>query len=202
VPVALKDLYLTHGTPTSAGSRVLRKHDPGVDAAVWTRLIDAGAGLLGKTTTHEFAYGTASAPTRNPWDLSRTPGGSSGGSAAALAAGMAPIATGTDTGGSLRIPAAACGISTLRAAHGRISTYGVLPLNPSLDVAGPMARRMLDVALLMGILAGYDERDPHSRNEPVPDYPTMGPPNLVGVRIGIPLLECASDPYRPGCGTR
>jgi hypothetical protein len=109
VPVALKDLYLTAGVPTTASSRVLEGHDPGVDAAVWERLRDAGAGLLGKTTLHEFAYGTGSHPTRNPWDLTRTPGGSSGGSGAALAARTVPVATGSDTGGSLRIPAAACG---------------------------------------------------------------------------------------------
>jgi aspartyl-tRNA(Asn)/glutamyl-tRNA(Gln) amidotransferase subunit A len=187
VPIALKDLYLTRGTPTEAGSRVLQGHDPGVDAAVWERFSAAGAGLIGKTTTHEFAYGTASAPTRNPWNRSRTPGGSSGGSAAALAAGMVPIAAGTDTGGSLRIPAAACGISTLRPAHGRVSTYGVLPLNPSLDVAGPMAARMRDVALLMRILAGYDERDAYSRAESVPEYSTGVPSDLTGVRIGLPV---------------
>lgn len=186
VPVAVKDLYLTRGTPTTAGSRVLAGHDPGVDAAVWERLAGAGAGMLGKTTTHEFAYGTASSPTRNPWDLSRTPGGSSGGSAAALAARMAPVATGSDTGGSLRIPAAACGVSALRPAHGRISTYGVLPLSPSLDVTGPLARRLLDVAFLLRMLAGYDARDPLSRNDPVPDYPRTAPEDLAGVRIGLP----------------
>jgi aspartyl-tRNA(Asn)/glutamyl-tRNA(Gln) amidotransferase subunit A len=187
VPVALKDLYLTRGTPTTASSRVLAGYDPGVDAAVWERLSAAGAGLLGKTTTHEFAYGTDSRPTRNPWDLTRTPGGSSGGSAAALAARMVPVATGSDTGGSLRIPAAACGISALRAAHGRVSAYGVLPLGPSLDVVGPMARRLLDVALLLRLLAGYDARDPYSRNEVVPLYPLAPPRDLTGVRVGLPL---------------
>lgn len=187
VPVALKDLYLTRGTATTASSRVLAGHDPGVDAAVWERLSAAGAGLLGKTTTHEFAYGTDSRPTRNPWDTRRTPGGSSGGSGAALAARMVPIATGTDTGGSLRIPAAACGVSALRAAHGRISAYGVLPLAPTLDAVGPMARRMLDVALLLRLLAGYDPRDPYSRGEPVPDYPRTAPRDLTGVRVGLPL---------------
>ena len=130
VPVALKDLYLTRGVPTTASSRVLDGHDPGVDATVWARLRDAGAGLLGKTTLHEFAYGTGSHPTRNPWDLTRTPGGSSGGSAAALAARFVPVATGTDTGGSLRIPAAACGVSSLRPTFGRASAAGVLPLAP------------------------------------------------------------------------
>ena len=184
VPVALKDLYLTAGVPTTASSRVLEGHDPGVDAAVWERLRDAGAGLVGKTTLHEFAYGTGSHPTRNPWDLSRTPGGSSGGSGAALAARMVPVATGSDTGGSLRIPAAACGVSSLRPTQGRVSTYGALPLSRSLDTAGPMARRMRDVSLLLRLLAGPDPRDPGSLHEPVPDYPDLPPEDLRGVRIG------------------
>ena len=184
VPVALKDLYLTRGVPTTASSRVLEGHDPGVDAAVWTRLREAGAGLLGKTTLHEFAYGTGSHPTRNPWDLARTPGGSSGGSAAALAARMVPVATGTDTGGSLRIPAAACGVTSLRPTSGRVSTYGVLPLSRSLDTAGPMARRMRDVSLLLRLLAGHDPRDPGSLDEPVPAYPDGPRQDLRGVRVG------------------
>ena len=145
----------------------------------------AGAGLLGKTTLHEFAYGTGSHPTRNPWDLARTPGGSSGGSAAALAARMVPIATGTDTGGSLRIPAAACGVASLRPTSGRVSTYGVLPLSHSLDTAGPMARRLRDVSLLLGLLAGHDPRDPGSLDAPVPAYPDGGRDDLRGVRIGL-----------------
>ncbi len=186
VPVAVKDLYLTRGVPTTGSSRVLEGYDPGVDAEVWVRLRDAGAGLLGKTTLHEFAYGTGSHPTRNPWDLSRTPGGSSGGSGAALAARMVPVATGSDTGGSLRIPAAACGLSSLRATAGRVSAYGALPLSHSLDATGPMARRMRDVSLLLRLLAGYDPRDPHSLDEPVPDYPDEGPQDLRGVRIGLP----------------
>ncbi|MCW2615477.1 MAG: glutamyl-tRNA(Gln) amidotransferase subunit [Frankiales bacterium] len=186
VPVAVKDLYLTAGTPTTASSRVLEGHDPGLDAEVWTRLQRAGAGLLGKTTMHEFAYGTGSIPTRNPWGLDRTPGGSSGGSGAALAARMAPVATGTDTGGSLRIPAGACGLSSLRPAQGRVSTYGVVPLSPSLDTAGPMARRMLDVSLLLRLLAGHDPRDPGSLDAPVPAYPQQAPRDLAGVRIGVP----------------
>ena len=185
VPVALKDLYLTRGVPTTASSKVLAGHDPGVDAAVWARLRDAGAGLLGKTTLHEFAYGTGSHPTRNPWDLARTPGGSSGGSGAALAARMVPVATGTDTGGSLRIPAAACGVTSLRPAHGRVSAYGVLPLSRSLDTAGPMARRMRDVSWLLRLLAGHDPRDPGSRDEPVPDYPDAAREDLRGVRLGL-----------------
>lgn len=187
VPVAVKDVFLTRGVRTTAGSRVLAEFVPDEDAAVWQRLSEAGAGLLGKTTTHEFGYGTASPPTRNPWDLGRTPGGSSGGSAAALASRMTPVATGTDTGGSLRIPAAACGISTLRAAKGRVSRYGAIPLSPSFDVAGPLARRMLDVAVLMRVLSGYDARDPGSCDDEIPVYPRIVPGDLRGTRIGRPI---------------
>ena len=185
IPVAVKDLFLTAGVPTTASSRVLVGYDPGIDSEVWARLRDAGAGLLGKTVLHEFAYGTGSVPTRNPWDLSRTPGGSSGGSGAALAARMAPMATGSDTGGSLRIPAAACGVSSLRPTQGRVSTYGVLPLARSFDTTGPMARRMLDVSLLLRLLAGHDPRDPGSLDAPVPGYPTSVREDLSAVRIGI-----------------
>jgi len=192
VPVAVKDLFCTRGVPTTAGSRVLAGHDPGVDATAWARLRDAGAGLLGKTTLHEFAYGTGSHPTRNPWDLTRTPGGSSGGSAAALAARMVPVALGSDTGGSLRIPAAACGLSSLRPTSGRVSAYGAYPLSRSLDATGPMARRMRDVSLLLRLLAGHDPRDPGSLAEPVPDYPET-PADLRGVRIGLPASTFWAD---------
>jgi aspartyl-tRNA(Asn)/glutamyl-tRNA(Gln) amidotransferase subunit A len=187
VPVVLKDVFLTKGVLTTAGSRILAKYVPTEDSAVWERLQRAGAGLLGKSTTHEFAYGTASPPTANPWDVRRTPGGSSGGSAAALAGRMTPIATGTDTGGSLRIPASACGVSTLRSARGRVSRFGVIPLSPSFDVAGPMARRMADIAVLLDVLAGYDRRDPGSLDQPVPSYSTQPPTSVHGVRIGLPL---------------
>jgi aspartyl-tRNA(Asn)/glutamyl-tRNA(Gln) amidotransferase subunit A len=187
VPVAVKDVFLTKGVLTTAGSQILANYVPAEDAAVWERLAAAGAGMLGKTTTHEFAYGTASSPTTNPWDVRRTPGGSSGGSAAALAARMVPIATGTDTGGSLRIPAAACGVSTLRSVRGRISRYGVIPLSPSFDVAGPMARRMLDISLVMRVLAGHDPRDPATLDVPCPAYPLEPPHDLTGTRIGLPI---------------
>jgi len=187
VPVAVKDVFLTRGVLTTAGSRILAEFVPEEDAAVWQRLAAAGAGLLGKTTTHEFAYGTASPPTRNPWNINRTPGGSSGGSAAALASRMVPVATGTDTAGSLRIPAAACGVCTLRGANGRVSRFGTIPLSPSFDVAGPLARRMLDVSVLMQTLAGYDARDPGSRDDAVPRYPTAPSADLSGTRIGLPI---------------
>lgn len=193
IPTAVKDLFLSGDVPTSAGSHVPVGGDPSIEAAVCERLRSAGAGLLGKTTTHEFGYGTASGPTRNPWDTSRSPGGSSGGSAAAVAAGMVPAAIGSDTWGSLRVPAAACGVSTLRPTHGRVSTHGLLPLNPSMDVAGPIARRMADVALLIQVLAGYDVRDPLSHPGQVPTYETTTPEDLPGVRIGLPTDLLWSD---------
>jgi aspartyl-tRNA(Asn)/glutamyl-tRNA(Gln) amidotransferase subunit A len=186
VPVGLKDLYYTAGVATTAGSRVLADFVPDTDAAVWERLREAGAGLAGKTNTHEFAYGTSSPPTRNPWDPTRNPGGSSGGSGAALAARMLPVATGSDTGGSLRIPAAVNGICSLRATYGRVSRAGVVTLAWSLDTTGAMARRVLDVSLLFGLLAGHDPRDPTTLDLPVPELPQGPPKDLRGVRIGIP----------------
>lgn len=193
IPIALKDLFLSGDVPTSAGSRVTIDADTTVEAAVWERLRAAGAGLLGKTTTHEFGYGTASVPTRNPWDVVRSPGGSSGGSAAAVAARMVPAAIGSDTWGSLRVPAAACGISTLRGTHGRVSMHGLLPLNPSIDFAGPLARRMTDVAMLMQFLASHDVRDLHSRPDPAPSYAMAAPEDIRGVRIGLPTGRLWSD---------
>lgn len=186
VPVGLKDLYYTAGIRTTAGSRVLADFVPDTDATVWERLRGAGAGLAGKLNTHEFAYGTSSPPTRNPWDPTRNPGGSSGGSGAALAARMLPVATGSDTGGSLRIPAAVNGVCALRATYGRVSRAGVVTLAWSLDATGAMARRMLDVALLFGLLAGHDPRDPTSLDLPVPELPHGPPEDLRGVRVGVP----------------
>ena len=187
VPIGLKDLYYTKGVPTTASSRVLADFVPAFDATAWARLRDAGAVLLGKLNTHEFAIGTSSPPTTNPWDTTRNPGGSSGGSAAALAARMVPIALGTDTGASIRLPAAVCGVSGLKPTYGRCSRHGVIPLAWSLDCPGPMARRMVDVALLLGIMAGADPADPTTLAAAVGPYPA-GPPagGLGGVRIGIP----------------
>src|SRR5262249_7544614 len=159
IPLALKDLVATQGIRTTAGSRVLAEHIPDYDAAVAEKLSNAGAVLLGKTNTHEFAYGTFSPPTANPWDLTRVPGGSSGGSAAALAARMCTIATGTDTGGSIRIPAACCGVTGLKPTYGLVSCFGIIPLSWSLDHAGPLARTVEECALMLDILAGHDPRD-------------------------------------------
>lgn len=186
VPVGLKDLYYTKGIPTTAGSRALADFVPPFDATAWTRLAAAGAVLMGKLNTHEFALGTSSPPTTNPWDTTRNPGGSSGGSAAALAARMLPVALGTDTGASVRVPAAVCGVAGIKPTYGRCSRHGVISLAWSLDCPGPMARRILDVALLLGIMAGADPADPTTLAADVGPYPTGVPDSLAGTRIGVP----------------
>ena len=186
VPLGLKDLYYTKGIRTTASSRVLADFVPTFDATVWTRLAEAGAVLMGKLNTHEFAIGTSSPPTTNPWDTSRNPGGSSGGSAAALAARMLPVALGTDTGASIRLPAAVCGVAGIKPTYGRCSRHGVISLAWSLDCPGPMARRILDVALLLGVMAGADPADPTTLAEPAGPYPAGVPDSLAGTRIGVP----------------
>ena len=150
IPLALKDLVATRGIRTTAGSQVLADYIPDEDAAVAERLAAAGVMLVGKTNTHEFAYGTFTRPTANPWDLERIPGGSSGGSAAALAARMCSLAIGTDTGGSIRIPAACCGVTGLKPTYGLVSAYGIIPLSWSLDHPGPLARSVEDCAAAAG----------------------------------------------------
>jgi aspartyl-tRNA(Asn)/glutamyl-tRNA(Gln) amidotransferase subunit A len=182
VPVALKDLVETAGIRTTAGSRILADHVPGQDAEVASRLRDAGTVLLGKTSTHEYAYGGTTnnphyGPTRNPWDLGRIPGGSSGGSAAAVVARTAPGAVGTDTCGSVRIPAALCGCVGLKPTRGAVSLRGVLPLAPSLDHVGPLTRTVQDAALLFEALSG--------RSETVPAVSAEGA-GLRGVTVGVP----------------
>ncbi len=194
IPLALKDLLATRGTRTTAGSQALADYVPGEDAAVVERLTTAGVALLGKTNTHEFAYGTFTRPTANPWDLERIPGGSSGGSAAAVAARMCSLAIGTDTGGSIRIPAACCGVTGLKPTYGLVSAYGIISLSWSLDHAGPLARSVEDCAVLLDALAGYDPRDPASLPNPATKiayaealWPrsAKGTP-LVGLRLGAP----------------
>ncbi len=162
IPLALKDLVLTRGIKTTASSAVLADYMPDHDAAIVERLQAAGMVLVGKTNTHEFAYGTFTPPTGNPWNLGCVPGGSSGGSAAALAARMCLLASGTDTGGSIRIPAACCGVTGLKPTYGLVSCYGIIPLSWSLDHAGPLARSVEECALLLDALVGYDARDPAS----------------------------------------
>ena len=165
IPVGVKDNYWTSDFPTTACSNVLRGKPVGTDATAVANLRDAGAVIIGKTNMHEWAYGatnhvSAYGPTRNPWNTDHITGGSSGGSGAALAAQMVPAALGSDTGGSVRIPAAACGVCGLKPTYGRISRYGVLPLSWSLDVAGPMARSARDLRILFEVLVGEDPRDP------------------------------------------
>jgi len=192
LPIALKDLIATRGVLTTAGSRVLDDWIPDADAAVVTRLTQAGAIALCKTNTHEFAFGTYTPPTRNPWNTERIPGGSSGGSAAALAVGDCPGALGTDTGGSIRIPAACCGVSGLKPTYGLVSRTGIVPLSWSLDVVGPMARTVADCALLLDVLAGYDATDPDSVDVPLLNYTaalsaTRTPEDAMrGARVGVP----------------
>lgn len=185
IPIGLKDLYYTAGIRTTAGSRVLEDFVPESDATIWRRLRDAGAGLLGKTNTHEFAYGTNTPPTRNPWNTDLNPGGSSGGSGAALAARMLPFATGSDTGGSLRLPAAVNGISALRPTYGTVSRHGIVALAWSMDIAGGMARRMADVAYVHGIIAGPDPADPTTLDTSIGEI-DLEPRSLADVRIGVP----------------
>lgn len=193
IPIALKDLIATAGIRTTGGSRVLANHVPDHDATVVTRLRAAGAISLGKSQTHEFAFGPTTnnphyGPCRNPWAPDRVSGGSSGGSGAAVAAGVAFMGMGTDTGGSIRIPAAACGIVGLKPTYGRVSRSGILPLSWSLDHAGPLTRSVADAALTLQVLAGPDPLDHTAAHAPIPDYlaaAEAGRAGLQGLRIGV-----------------
>ena len=171
IPLGHKDLYDVKGVRTTAGSKVRADAPPAKrDAAAVARLRRAGAIVLGKSNTHEFAYGVWTPPTSNPWDFTRVPGGSSGGSGAALASGMCLGATGSDTGGSIRIPSSLCGTVGIKPTFGRVSKAGLIPLAWSLDHAGPMARSVEDCALLLNAMAGHDPRDPTTARVPVPDF--------------------------------
>ena len=191
VPVAYKDLYATRGVRTTAGSALLADWVPDHDATCVARLARAGVVVLGKLITHEFAFGIQFPghrfpPARNPWNLDHIPGGSSSGSGAALAAGLVAGSLGSDTGGSIRGPAALCGIVGLKPTYGRTSRAGVVTLSWTLDHTGPMARTVEDVALLLGALAGHDPADPASSRAPVADYTAgLGQP-IRGLRIGVP----------------
>ncbi|HEX7055039.1 MAG TPA: Asp-tRNA(Asn)/Glu-tRNA(Gln) amidotransferase subunit GatA [Burkholderiales bacterium] len=191
IPVAHKDILCTTGLRTTCGSRMLANYTSPYDAHVIERFAAAGAVLLGKCNMDEFAMGSSSetsyfGPVRNPWDPARVPGGSSGGSAAAVAARMAPAATGTDTGGSIRQPAAYCGVSGLKPTYGRVSRYGLVAFASSLDQAGPIAKSAADLALLMNVMAGFDERDSTSLERPAEDYGRALQLELKGLRIGLP----------------
>jgi aspartyl-tRNA(Asn)/glutamyl-tRNA(Gln) amidotransferase subunit A len=190
-PLALKDVLCTRGVRTTCGSKILEKFVPPYDATVVERLRAAGVVVLGKTNLDEFAMGSSTEhsafyPTRNPWDLGRVPGGSSGGSAAAVAGGLAAGAFGTDTGGSIRQPAAFCGVVGMKPTYGRVSRYGLIALASSLDQIGPFAQDVEDTALLLGAIAGHDRRDSTSIAAPVPDYMAELPKGVEGLTLGLP----------------
>lgn len=191
IPVGLKDLIYTKGVRTTAGSRVLRDFVPVFDATVVTKLQRAGAVVIGKHNMHEFAAGATNqnahyGDARNPWDTTRMTGGSSGGSAAAVAAGLCYAAIGSDTGGSIRTPAALCGVVGLKPTYGLVSKHGVVPLAWSLDHLGPMARSVEDVAMVLEAIAGFDKNDPATFGGRIRDYRTGLQENLRGLRIGVP----------------
>ncbi|MBZ5626677.1 MAG: Asp-tRNA(Asn)/Glu-tRNA(Gln) amidotransferase GatCAB subunit A [Acidobacteriia bacterium] len=191
IPMAVKDLFLTRGIRTTGGSKVYENFVPNHDAAVVERLEAAGAVMLGKLNMHELAYGITSAnphfgAVRNPWNVAHSPGGSSGGSGAAVAAGLVYAAMGSDTGGSIRIPASFCGTVGLKPTYGRVSRYGVLPLGYSLDHMGPLTRTVRDAAIVLNAIAGYDRRDETSSRRPVIDYVPDDGCSVRGVRIGFP----------------
>ncbi|HZD11722.1 MAG TPA: Asp-tRNA(Asn)/Glu-tRNA(Gln) amidotransferase subunit GatA [Candidatus Binatia bacterium] len=191
VPVAVKDIICTEGLETTAGSRILEGYVPPYDATVVQRLRHAGAVILGKTNTDEFAMGSSTensgyVTTRNPWDMERVPGGSSGGSAAAVAARLAYAALGTDTGGSVRQPASFCGVVGLRPTYGRVSRWGVVAYASSLDQVGPFGRTVHDCAALLQAIAGYDPLDSTSIPADVPDYEAALTGDISGLRVGVP----------------
>jgi aspartyl-tRNA(Asn)/glutamyl-tRNA(Gln) amidotransferase subunit A len=190
-PVALKDVMCTSGVRTTCGSKMLEHFVPPYDATAVARLRAAGVVILGKTNMDEFAMGSSTEhsayhPTRNPWDLTRVPGGSSGGSAAAVAGGLAAGSYGSDTGGSIRQPAAFCGVVGMKPTYGRVSRYGLVALASSLDQIGPFAQDVTDTALLLGAVAGHDPRDATSIQAPVPDYAAELSKGVDGLTLGLP----------------
>ena len=191
IPIAHKDIFVTRGLRTTCASHMLEHYESPFDAHVIEQFIQAGAVILGKTNMDEFAMGSSNetsffGPVRNPWDTRAVPGGSSGGSAAALAARMAPAATGTDTGGSIRQPAALCGVSGIKPTYGVVSRYGMIAFASSLDQGGPMAKSAGDLALMLNVMAGFDARDSTSLERPREDYTRDLTKSLAGMRIGLP----------------
>src|SRR2546427_13046962 len=191
IPIALKDNIDTAGVRTTAASELFKDRVPSEDAEVVRRLKNAGAIILGKTNLHEFAYGGTSSvsyfgPVHNPWALDKIPGGSSGGSAAATAAALCFGSLGTDTGGSIRIPACYCGIVGFKPTYGRVSNRGVIPLSWTLDHVGPLCKTVEDAALMLGVIAGFDELDPTTVDAPVPDYYRALKMPVAKLRLGVP----------------
>jgi aspartyl-tRNA(Asn)/glutamyl-tRNA(Gln) amidotransferase subunit A len=198
IPIAQKDIFCTQGIKTSCASKMLDNFIAPYDASLITAFNQAGMVLLGKTNMDEFAMGSSNETSfygcvKNPWDLTRVPGGSSGGSSAAVAARLTPAATGTDTGGSIRQPAALCNLTGLKPTYGRVSRYGLIAFASSLDQAGPMTQTAEDAALLMNIMAGFDKKDSTSINEPVPDYTQSLNHSLQGLKIGLPKEYFSAD---------
>jgi aspartyl-tRNA(Asn)/glutamyl-tRNA(Gln) amidotransferase subunit A len=191
IPLAHKDIFCTAGVKTSCGSKMLDNFIAPYDATVTHNLAEAGMVSLGKTNLDEFAMGSSTessyyGPSHNPWDLTRVPGGSSGGSAVAVAARLAPAATGTDTGGSIRQPASFCGITGIKPTYGRVSRWGMIAYGSSLDQGGPMTQTALDAAMMLNAMAGFDAKDSTSVNKEVPDYTLRLNEPLKGLRIGLP----------------
>lgn len=191
IPMQVKDLLCTDGVLTTCASQMLSEYVPVYDATSVARLREQGTVLLGKGNMDEFGMGSSTEnsaffPTRNPWDVSRVPGGSSGGSAAAVAAGAAPFALGTDTGGSIRQPASFCGVTGLKPTYGRVSRYGLVAYASSLDQVGPLARDSADCAIVLQAIAGHDPRDATSLPVPVPDYTERLEADIAGLRLGVP----------------
>ena len=207
VPLGLKDILATNGLPTTCGSKVLDGWIPPYDATVVTKLREAGIVILGKTNMDEFAMGSSTehsafGPTHNPWDLERIPGGSGGGSSACVSAFEAPLAIGTDTGGSIRQPAAVTGSVGVKPTYGGVSRYGIVALASSLDQAGPCARNVLDTALLHSVIAGHDPMDSTSINSPVPDVIAAAKrADIKGMKVGV-IKELGGEGYQAGVRTR
>src|SRR4051812_11510372 len=207
VPLAMKDVVVTKDLPTTAGSRILEGWRPPYDATITERIKNAGIVMLGKTNMDEFAMGSSTensayGPTHNPWDLDRIPGGSSGGSSAAVAAYEAPLAIGTDTGGSIRQPAAVTGIVGAKPTYGASSRYGLVAFSSSLDTPGPLARTVLDAALLHAAIVGHDPLDSTSIDAPPPDVVTAARlADVRGLRIGV-VRELSGEGYQPGVERR
>lgn len=202
IPIAVKDIFCTRGIKTSCGSRMLDNFIAPYESTATAKLQQAGFISLGKTNLDEFAMGSSTetsfyGPTANPWDISRVPGGSSGGSAAAVAADLVPAALGTDTGGSIRQPASFCGITGLKPTYGRVSRWGMIAFGSSLDQGGPLAKSAEDAALLLNAIAGFDERDSTSMNRPVEDYSALLQQSIRGLKVGLPV-EYFSDQLNDG----